>query len=132
MTTVSGPLAIIVTGVSGSGKSTVGRALAARLSAPFLEGDELHPVRNARKMHAGIALEDEDRWPWLDRVAQAINEAGAENSRVVTACSALKRIYRERLREQVTAPVLFVYLEAGEQVLNARMSSRAGHFMPPA
>ena len=124
--------AIIVMGVSGSGKSTVGRQLASRMPAPFIEGDELHPPSNVAKMRAGIALENEDRWPWLDRIALAITEACAENQRIVAACSALKRVYRDRLREGIPVRVLFICLEADNNVLNARMSSRPGHFMPPA
>jgi gluconokinase len=125
-------MAIMVMGVSGSGKSTFGRQLAARLSAPFLEGDEFHPPANIQKMSAGIALKDEDRWPWLERIAQEFVAAGANNPQVVGACSALKRIYRDRLRERIPAPVLFVCLEASEQLLSARLNSRAGHFMPAA
>jgi gluconokinase len=126
------PTAIIVMGVSGSGKSTVGRQLASRISAPFIEGDELHSESNVAKMRAGIPLENEDRWPWLDRIAQAITAACAENQRVVGACSALKRVYRDRLRERIPVRVLFICLEADNKVLSARMSSRPGHFMPPA
>jgi gluconokinase len=126
------PAAIIVMGVSGSGKSTVGRQLASRISAPFIEGDEFHPPSNVEKMRAGIPLENEDRWPWLDRIALAITAACAENQRVVAACSALKRAYRDRLRERIPVRVLFICLEAGNQVLSARMNSRPGHFMPPA
>lgn len=126
------PTAIIVMGVSGSGKSTVGRRLASRLSAPFIEGDEFHPPSNVAKMRAGIALENGDRWPWLDRIALAITAACAENQCVVAACSALKRVYRDRLRERISVRVLFICLEADNEVLSARMSSRPVHFMPPA
>jgi gluconokinase len=126
------PTAIIVMGVSGGGKSTVGRQLASRISAPFIEGDEFHPPSNIAKMRAGIPLENEDRWPWLDRIALAIEAACAENQHVVAACSALKRMYRDRLRERIPVRVLFICLEADNDVLSARMSSRPGHFMPPA
>jgi gluconokinase len=128
----SSPLAIVVMGVSGSGKSTFGRQLAERLSAPFLEGDEFHPPSNVQKMRDGIALRDEDRWPWLDRIADAFAAVAANSPLTVGACSALKRIYRDRLRERISRPVAFICLEASEQVLSARMNSRAGHFMPPA
>lgn len=124
--------AVIVMGVSGSGKSTFARLLAARWSARFLEGDDFHPPGNLAKMRAGVALRDEDRWPWLDRIAQAFAEGCASNPRIVGACSALKRAYRDRLRERIPAPLWFVCLEASEQVLRARMNSRSGHFMPPA
>lgn len=119
-------------GVSGSGKSTVGRLLAARYSAPFLEGDEFHPPRNLQKMRGEIPLEDEDRFPWLDRFALEVAVAGAENRLVVGACSALKQVYRNRLRERIVVPVLFVCLDANEEVLIARLRARTGHFMPPA
>lgn len=124
--------AIIVMGVSGSGKSTVGTQLAARISAPFIEGDEFHPPSNIVKMRAGIPLEDEDRWPWLDRIALAITAACVENQCVLCACSALKRVYRDRLRERTPVRVFLICLEADNEILSARMSSRPGHFMPPA
>jgi gluconokinase len=128
----SSPLAIVVMGVSGSGKSTFGRQLAARLSAPFLEGDDFHPPGNVQKMRDGIALRDEDRWPWLDRIAEEFAAVGVNSPLIVGACSALRRIYRDRLRERILRPVAFICLEASAQVLSARMSSRTGHFMPPA
>lgn len=126
------PTAIIVMGVSGSGKSTVGMQLAEQITAPFIEGDEFHSPSNVANMRAGIPLEDEDRWPWLDRISLAITAACAENQRVVSACSALKRVYRDRLRERIPVRVLFICLEADNAILSARMSSRPGHFMPPA
>jgi gluconokinase len=129
---IGAPLAIIVMGVSGSGKSTFGRQLASRLSAPFLEGDEFHPSGNVQKMRAGIPLQDEDRWPWLDRLAERFAAESESHTRVVGACSALKRAYRDRLRQRIPLPVLIVCLEASEEILNARMTSRSGHFMPPA
>ncbi len=118
--------AIVVMGVSGCGKSTVGAALAAALGRPFREGDALHPAANVAKMAAGIPLEDADRWPWLDRVAAALAGGG------VVSCSALKRSYRDRLRAGAGRPVAFVFLRGSEALLAGRMGARTGHFMPPA
>ncbi|MCS0499427.1 gluconokinase [Protaetiibacter mangrovi] len=117
----SGP--VVVMGVSGSGKSTVGALLAGRLGWVFVDGDELHPSANVAKMAAGIPLDDDDRWPWLDAVGERL-AAGP----VVVACSALRRAYRDRLR--AAAPgVRFVLLDGTRELLAARMSSRH-HFMP--
>lgn len=114
---------IVVMGVSGTGKSTVGRALAETLDLPFLEGDDLHPDANVAKMASGIPLTDADRAPWLDRIAAELDEP------VVVACSALKRSYRDRLR--LAAPdLVLVYLHGDRQLLASRMSQRDGHFMP--
>lgn len=116
---------VVVMGVSGSGKTTVGAALADALGMPFTDGDALHPAANVAKMSAGIPLTDEDRAPWLDAIG-AVLAAGP----VVVACSALKRAYRDRLR--TAAPDLqLVYLEADRDVLRDRMSQRT-HFMPPS
>src|SRR5215471_16825790 len=91
------PCALIVMGVSGSGKSTVGEALAQRLGLRFEDGDKFHPPSNVAKMHAGIALTDDDRWPWLQAIADEIDRACAAGAAVVVACSALKRAYRDVL-----------------------------------
>jgi len=111
-------------GVSGSGKSTIGEGLAAALELPFVEGDELHPEANRRKMAAGIPLDDADRGPWLDAVAGVL-----EGDPVVVACSALKRRYRDRLRRAAPDLVL-IYLHGTAEVLSARIEGRKGHFMP--
>lgn len=111
-------------GVSGSGKTTVGHALAARLGVPFTDGDDLHPAANLCKMTDGIPLTDTDRLPWLDAVG-AVLAAGA----CVVACSALRREYRDRLRTWAPGVVL-VHLEVPPAVLRERMTTRAGHFMP--
>jgi gluconokinase len=122
---------IVVMGVSGSGKSTVAEALAQELGFAFLEGDDFHPEGNRRKMSAGIALEDADRWPWLDAVSEAIVAARATKG-VVATCSALKRGYRDRIRATVTPPLLFVFLSVAHDELARRLQSRRGHFMPAA
>jgi gluconokinase len=123
--------AIVVMGVSGSGKSTVAEALARKLELAFLEGDDFHPEGNRRKMAGGIALEDEDRWPWLDALSEAIVAARATQG-VVATCSALKRGYRDRIRAKVSPPLLFVFLSVAHDELARRLQSRRGHFMPAA
>jgi gluconokinase len=122
------PLAVILMGVSGSGKTVVGEALAARLGVPFLDGDGFHPASNVAKMSSGIPLTDADRWPWLDAIGGGI--AGTPGG-VVVACSALRRVYRERL--EAAAPsrrVVFVLLDGSREILEGRLSHRKGHFMP--
>jgi gluconokinase len=122
---------IVVMGVSGSGKSTLAEALARKLEFAYLEGDDFHPEENRRKMAAGIALEDEDRWPWLDALSDAIVAARATKG-VVATCSALKRSYRDRIRAKVAPPLLFIFLSVGHHELTRRLQSRRGHFMPAA
>ncbi|MEZ0579094.1 gluconokinase [Nocardioides sp. MH1] len=116
-----------VTGVSGSGKSTVGAALAERLAVPFLDGDALHPTANVAKMRAGLPLDDEDRWPWLDRVGAwlARHEAGGG----VIACSALRRTYRERILTAAPS-TRFVWLTAPAELIAERLATRSHAFMP--
>ena len=114
---------VVVMGVSGSGKSTIGRDLADRLRIPFLEGDDLHPEANVTKMAAGLPLTAADRAPWLDRIAAEIGRP------VVVACSALTRGYRDRLRAAAPGLVL-VYLHGKRDLLASRMARRIGHFMP--
>jgi gluconokinase len=117
---------VIVMGVSGSGKSTLGEALAAELDLPFIEGDRFHPSENVAKMSAGIPLTDADRWPWLERLgAELVSSSGA-----VASCSALRRIYRDRLRAVVGPGLRFVCLIQSRPELERRMGSRQGHFMP--
>lgn len=119
---------IVVMGVSGCGKSTIAQALAARLGLPFVEGDALHPPRNVALMAAGTPLTDEDRREWLDAIAGALAQ-GASRQGVVVSCSALKRVYRDRLREG--APRLqLVHLVGDAALLEQRLSARAGHYMP--
>jgi gluconokinase len=126
------PPPIVIMGVSGSGKSTVGGALAARLHVPFIEADDLHPKSNREKMSAGIPLTDDDRWPWLEAVGARMEEVRLEGHGVVATCSALKRVYRDRLRSKVTGPLVFVLLDSPKAVIAGRMGRRKGHFMPPA
>lgn len=114
-------------GVSGSGKSTIGALVADALGAPFLDGDSLHPIANVEKMAAGIPLTDDDRWPWLSRVGQALH--GAADDGLVVACSALKRVYRDAIRREAPA-VIFLHLDGSTDVLARRMEGRTDHFMP--
>jgi gluconokinase len=124
------PMSVVVMGVSGSGKTSVGEAIAARLSLPFVEGDALHPAANVEKMSHGIPLVDEDRMPWLDIIAARIAEAAGRGQGIVVSCSALKRIYRDRLRATAGGPLRFVYLEGSRALLSERLGARKGHFMP--
>ena len=112
-------------GVSGCGKSSLGRLLAARLGAAFLEGDDYHPAANVAKMASGVPLDDSDRWPWLARLADAVRERRRDGL-VVAACSALKRGYRDRLRSLIGEPVCFVCLNPERSVLERRLRERPG------
>ncbi|MEX2520814.1 MAG: gluconokinase [Paracoccaceae bacterium] len=117
---------ICVMGVAGCGKTTVGEALAEALGAEFLEADRLHPATNIARMSAGTPLTDDDRWPWLDAVGAAAPRAG----RAVIACSALRRVYRERLASGAGEPIFFVHLTGPKAEIASRMGLREGHFMP--
>ncbi len=128
----SDPPLIVVMGVSGCGKTSVGEGLAAGLGAPFLEGDVLHPPENVRKMASGIPLDDADRWPWLDRIGGELARAHADGVALVISCSALKRIYRDRLRERAGGSLAFVFLKGSRALLHERLAERKGHFFPPA
>ena len=121
--------AVIVMGVSGCGKSTVAAGVADRLGLCFIDGDSLHPESNVARMRAGIPLEDADRWPWLDRIGACLADMTSWPQGLVIACSALRRIYRDRLR--AAAPgVRFVFLDGPAELIAARMASRSGHYMP--
>jgi len=122
-------LRLIVMGVSGCGKSTLSAALAGRLDLEQVDGDDLHLPASVAKMSAGIALEDADRWPWLDRIAHFLAEA-AEPGRVV-ACSALRRVYRDRIRNQAGA-VRFIFLDGSQELIAQRMARRSDHYMKPS
>jgi gluconokinase len=119
---------IVVMGVSGTGKTSVGEELAEELGCEFVEGDSLHPRRNIEKMEHGIPLTDEDRWPWLQAIADMVAVRDHEGTSTVVTCSALKRKYRDLLRD--AAPTFFVHLDAPFDVLEARMRQRTKHFMP--
>lgn len=134
MSTAASPPAskplIVIMGVSGSGKSSVGELLAERLGVPFIEGDKLHPKANIEKMSAGTPLDDEDRWPWLDIIGEKL--VAARNTGAILSCSALKKIYRDRLRNAVGNDLTFVYLDGSRDLLMERLTDRPGHFFKPA
>lgn len=121
---------LIVMGVCGCGKSRVGSDLAAKLGVRFIEGDDYHPIENRTKMASGTPLNDEDRWPWLDRLAGELAQAVAAGQGAVLACSSLKRRYRDRLRRGAEGAV-FVHLDGDRAVIAERLGSRQGHFMAP-
>jgi len=121
---------IILMGVSSSGKTVTGQALARRLHAPFLDGDDFHPPANKDKMRAGIPLVDDDRWPWLANLAHALHEAAAPKGVAVGACSALKRSYRDFLTREAGEPILFVYLEGTQDLIGSRIAARQHEYMP--
>ncbi len=118
---------MVVMGVTGSGKTTVGEALAHAISATYVDGDKLHPQANIAKMSAGIPLDDADRWPWLAKVGETLSQQPAP---VIVGCSALKRAYRDFIAERAGAPVLFIYLDGSRGLISKRMHERTGHFMP--
>ncbi len=124
------PLSIVVMGVSGCGKSTVGTRLAQQLGATFLDADDFHPPANVERMRAGVALTDAERTPWLDALAARLAAAGAADETVVLACSALKRSYRDALRRGAPALTL-VHLAGSPALLAERITARPGHYMPP-
>jgi len=126
----SHPPAIVVMGVSGSGKSTVGRLISESLGARFIEGDDFHTPENIAKMASGVPLTDDDRAPWLDSVAREMAKAAADGKPVVAACSALKRAYRDRLRTTSGLPLFLVHLHGARDMLAARLNYRERHFMP--
>ena len=125
------PTAIIVMGVSGSGKSTVGLGLAEALGWDFRDGDSFHPPANVAKMRSGAPLTDDDRWPWLDAIGTHMAALERTGGHVVIACSALKRVYRDRLRAS-GARLRFVHLDGTFALIDARMRARRDHFMPPS
>ena len=125
------PPLVVVMGVSGSGKTTIGTLVAHELGVEFIDGDSLHPLENVQKMAAGTPLDDDDRWPWLEIVGRTLHEHGERREGLVVACSALKRAYRERIRSQAPS-ALFLHLDGTLEVLTRRIEGRSGHFMPAA
>jgi gluconokinase len=126
---MTAPPAILVFGVSGAGKTTIGRMLAERLGWAFLDADDLHPAANVEKMRSGVALDDADRWPWLDAVGDWIDAQASAGRASVIACSALKRAYRDQLR--AGRPQLrTVYLAGSEALIAERLEHRSGHYWP--
>ena len=121
--------ALVVMGVSGSGKTTVAALLAKQLGWPFMEGDRLHPPANVEKMRQGIPLTDADRVPWLDRIGKELKSWGAEGKSGVLTCSALKRAYRDRIRS-ARPDVRFVYVKGTETLIAARVAARHHEYMP--
>jgi gluconokinase len=124
------PCALVVMGVSGSGKSTISESLARQLGWQYEDGDRFHPPSNVAKMSAGQPLTDEDRWPWLQAIADEIDRLSASGERAVIACSALKRAYRDILvhgRDDIR----IVFLDGTQDLIAGRLAARRGHFMPP-
>lgn len=124
---VARPRVLVVMGVSGSGKTTFAELIAARLGWEFQEGDALHPAANVAKMANGTPLTDDDRWPWLARIADWIDEHVADGRPAVITCSALRRAYRDRLARP---NVVFVHLAGAREVIAGRLEHRTGHYMP--
>lgn len=118
---------VIVMGVSGCGKSTIAKGLAAAIGGRFFDGDHFHPQSNIDKMSRGEALNDDDRWPWLTLVGRELARGPGD---VVGACSALKRTYRQHIAREAGAAVRFVHLSGTKQLIADRMAARDGHFMP--
>ena len=129
--TVPGVAAIVVMGVSGAGKSTVGKLMAERLDCPFRDADSFHPQSNIEKMSRGEPLTDEDRWPWLQAIAAWIAEHRAAGTTCVVTCSALKRVYRDIVTNRQSRDVRLVYLKGDFELIESRLKARKGHFMPP-
>ncbi|WP_231700310.1 gluconokinase [Aerosticca soli] len=122
-------MVLVLMGVSGCGKTTIAQLLAQRLGWPWQEGDALHPPANVAKMAAGHPLTDEDRWPWLERIAAWIERCLDEGRSGIVTCSALKRAYRDRLNRRGKG-VLFVYLAGAKELIARRLTRRHDHFMP--
>jgi gluconokinase len=120
----------VLMGVCGSGKTTVGRALAAELGWEFLDADAFHPEANVAKMASGIALTDDDRWPWLDRLVAEMRAVERRRTHAILGCSALRQAYRDRLSR--AGDLRWVYLKGDLATIEPRLASRRGHYMPPS
>jgi gluconokinase len=129
MNRLTAPVILVLMGVSGCGKSTIGDLLAAKLGWPMIEGDEFHPPENIAKMRAAVPLTDADRWPWLAAIADRLDTWCVAGTSGIITCSALKRVYRDRLGSGRPG-LLFVYLKAAPDIVRPRLVGRLGHFMP--
>ena len=121
---------VVLMGVCGCGKTTVGRPLAQELGWTFVDADDLHPRANVEKMASGMALTDEDRWPWYERIVAELQRLTRSGTHVVLACSALKQAYRDRLAR--AGELRIVYMKGDAATIEPRIGSRTGHFMPPS
>jgi len=121
---------VVMMGVCGTGKTSVGQIIASRMGWTFIEGDDLHPATNREKMASGTPLTDADRWPWLDRIADRMRDIDQAGGSAVVACSALRQVYRDRLCKS-GARIIFLHLTGDARVIRQRMESRIGHYMPP-
>jgi gluconokinase len=122
---------IVLMGVSGSGKTTVGKAYASQMGWTFVDADDFHPAANIAKMHRGEPLTDADRWPWLEAIRQRLLLAAQRGENVVLACSALKHAYQEYLTHEDPERIYYVYLRGSEELIRQRLVERKGHFMNP-
>src|SRR5262245_58698686 len=123
---------VVLMGVSGSGKTTIGKILAQKLGWTFIEADDYHPAANVEKMHRGVPLTDDDHRPWLAAVRKRIDEVCAAGGNAVVACSALKHAYQEYLGHHAPECERYVYLRGSEEVIRQRLAARKGHFMNPS
>jgi gluconokinase len=122
---------LVVMGVSGAGKTTVGKLLAGQLGWTFLEGDDYHPAANVEKMRRGVPLQDKDRWPWLAVLRERIAQARQRGENAVLACSVLKQAYRDELSRGAPEEVRYVFLRGSEELIRQRLAERKGHYMNP-